>query len=293
MTDIIDYVLYGDTDSCYIDINSFILNNIDDKQKWIDMPDDEKLKYIKKIAGIVEDYVNDGMFNIVQSNIYNSTEKEFKIHYKQEKIAKTGLFIKKKKYATHTMLDEGDYKDKISATGLEIIRSDTPLLFKRGLYEVLDMILRNYGDDSIKAKANEYIKQAKTLPPQELSSNTGVNNLKKYIMPDGSYIKGTPWHIKGVANYQKLVKILKIENKYPVIQEGEKAKIIYVKNNPYGVESIAYKKWPVEFDKFGIVPDYDKQIDKFFKSKIDYLMAPMGKDGLLNKNEEKVSAFFG
>lgn len=33
MTDIIDYVIYGDTDSCYIDINSFILNNINDKQK--------------------------------------------------------------------------------------------------------------------------------------------------------------------------------------------------------------------------------------------------------------------
>lgn len=233
------------------------------------------------------------MFNHVQMNIYNSSEREFKIHYKQEKIAKTGLFIKKKKYATHTILDEGDKKDKISATGLEIIRSDTPLLFKKGLYEILNMILRNYGDDYIKAKANEYIKQAKTLPPQELSSNIGINNLGKYIASDGSYVKGTPWHVKGVANYRKILKILGIENKYPNIQEGTKAKVIYVKKNPYGVDAITYQKWPKEFDKFGIVPDYDKQIQKFFIGKIDYLMEPMGKQGLMDKNDEKILVFFG
>ncbi|MFW6002467.1 MAG: hypothetical protein ACOCQD_03925, partial [archaeon] len=178
-------------------------------------------------------------------------------------------------------------------TGLEIIRSDTPLLFKKGLYEILNMILRNYADDDIKAKANEYIKQAKTLPPQELSSNIGINNLGKYITSDGSCVKGTPWHVKGVTNYRKILKILGIKNKYPEIQEGTKAKVIYVKNNPYSIDAITYQKWPEEFDKFGIVPDYDKQIQKFFVGKIDYLMAPMNKEGLMDKNDEKISVFFG
>lgn len=257
------------------------------------MPDEEKIPYIEKIAGVVEDYINDKMFNHIQLKVYNSIESGFQIHFKQEKIAKTGLFIKKKKYATYTILDEGKYKNDISATGLEIIRSDTPLVFKEGLREILNMILKNYSDDSIQVKANEYIKKAKTLNPDELSSNIGVNNLAKYIGEDNNPIKGTPWHIKGVANYRKLLKILKLENKYPVIQEGIKAKIIYVKNNPYGVDAIAYQVWPKEFNKIGIVPDYDKMIDKFFKSKIDYLLEPMNKGNLLEGNNEKLQAFFG
>lgn len=293
MKNIHDFVTYGDTDSVVVDINSFILNNIKDKQKWIDMPDNDKIEYIKKISKIVEDYINDKILNHVQFTIYNSIESDFQIHYKQEKIAKTGIFLKKKKYATHTILDEGKYKDDISATGLEIIRSDTPLLFKEGLYKILDMILRNYSDDDIKQKANEYIKKANTLAPSELSSNIGINNLDKYIKEGNSCAKGTPWHVKGVANYRKLLNILNLENKYPIIQEGVKARVIYVKNNPYGIDAITYQIWPKEFDKMGIVPDYNKMIKKFFKSKINYLLEPINKENLLNGNDEKLQAFFG
>lgn len=257
------------------------------------MPDDDKMKYIEKIAGIVEDYINDKMFNHIQLKIYNSTEYDFKIHYKQEKIAKTGLFLKKKKYATYTILDEGKLKNEISATGLEIIRSDTPLLFKEGLYEILDMILKNKPDDDIKNKANEYIKKAKKLSPIELSSNIGVNNLHKYVNEDNSYVKGAPWHVKGVANYRKLMKIFKLENKYPIIQEGVKARVMYVKNNPYGIDAITYQIWPKEFDKIGITPDYEKMIEKFFKSKVKYLLSPMNRENLLDGNDENLQVFFG
>lgn len=257
------------------------------------MPDDQKLTYIKNIAKYVENHINDKVYNHVQMNIYNSTEEDFRITYEQEKIAKSGLFIKKKKYATHTIIEDGMAKDKISITGLEIIRSDTPVLFKKALNEILDMILRNHSDDEIKKVTNDYIKEAKKLDPTELSSNIGVNNLKKYIdFKDYSYKKGTPWHIKGVANFLKILNYLNIQNEYPHPEEGVKAKVIYVKDNQYGIDSITYQKWPEkEFAKIGIVPDYDKMIDKFFTSKVKYLLSPMGKEDILNGNEN-LSLFF-
>lgn len=288
-----DYVIYEDTDSLYIDINQFIIDNISDASKWLSMSDDNKIQYIQRISKIVENYVNHRVYNEVQKGTYNSIEEEFRIKYEPEKIAKTGLFIKKKKYATYTILDEGIKKDDISVTGLEIIRSDTPVVFKSGLTEILSMILKNYSDEEIKSKANEYKKKAKKLEPEELSSNIGVNNLHKYILNDNSCIKGTPWHIRGVANYRKLLRILGIEEEYPEIEEGTKAKIIYIKQNPYSVDSISYYKWPKEFNKFGIVPDYDKMIDKFFMNKVRYLLSPMGKEEIVSKKGENLNLFFG
>ncbi|MFW6046364.1 MAG: DNA polymerase domain-containing protein [Candidatus Woesearchaeota archaeon] len=278
--------------SVYVDIDSFIKRNVKNPENWEKLPDEEKINYIKRISSILEDYINEKTFSEVQKKVYNSIEENFKITWKQEKIAKTAIFIKKKKYATHTILDEGKYKDDISITGLEIIRSDTPLIFKEGLNKIIDMILRNYSDEEICKISKEYIDKAKTLDPSQISSNTGIHGMWKYIREDGSYIKGTPWHVKGAANYNKLLKMLKIKNKYPPIQQGVKAKVIYVKNNPYGVDAIAYQKWPKEFDEIGITPDYDKMIDKFFINKVDYLLSPEGKEGLINKRNENVSLFF-
>jgi len=229
----------------------------------------------------------------VQLIIYNSTESDFKILYEQEKIAKTGLFIKKKKYAVHTILNEGKKENKISVTGLEIIRSDTPLIFKRGLTEILEMILKNYKDEEIKNKTNYYVKEAKKLKPVELSSNIGVNNLKKFInFNNYSYVKGTPWHIKGVANFLKIINHLKIQNLYPHPEEGVKAKVIYTKDNHYGIDIITYQKWPQEIENVGIVPDYDKMIDKFFLSKVKYLLSPMGKEDIITNNKDNLQLFF-
>lgn len=232
------------------------------------------------------------MRNKVQKEIYNSTEEDFVITYEQEKIASSGLFIKKKKYATHTVVEDGMPKDKISITGLEIIRSDTPLIFKEGLKVILEMLLKGAPDSDIVKTSKEYITKAKKLEPQELSSNIGINGMSKYINDDLSCKKGTPWHVKGAANYKKLLTFLKIQNQYPQLEEGVKAKVIYVKQNPYGIDCISYQIWPKEFNKCGVTPDLEKMIEKFFITKVDYLLSPMGKEGIITKTNENLKLFF-
>ena len=92
-----DHVIYGDTDSCYVGIESFILDNIKDKSKWLDMTDDKKIEYVRKISEIMEDNLNKRTYTEAQKGDYNSQVKDFKIGFKQESIAKSALFIKKKK----------------------------------------------------------------------------------------------------------------------------------------------------------------------------------------------------
>ena len=83
--------------SVYINVHQFILDNIGDPEKWINLSDDQKLEYIKKITKIVENYVNKNIYNLVQLIIYNSTESDFKILYEQEKICCSYNFKWRKK----------------------------------------------------------------------------------------------------------------------------------------------------------------------------------------------------
>lgn len=184
-------------------------------------------------------------FSEVQSRDYNSTVPRdvFAITFKQEIVCKSALYLKKKKYGFHVVNKEGTPTDKTSVTGLEIVRSETPSLFRDALVKVLDMILRNKGDNEIMNLVNEYKKKARKAEPYELSTNMSVNNIEKYIVDDGkniTSIKGSPYHVKGTANYLNLLRQLGLENKYPKIHEGDKARVIYVKDNPFMVDVITY-----------------------------------------------------
>jgi len=257
-----------------------------DEDKWNKIPFDEKIKIIIGLSKKLETYINDCCYKELQQGLYNSIveQDDFSIIFKQEIVCETALFVRKKKYGFHVVNDEGVPKDKIDVTGLEIIRSETPSAFKVILKKVLEMILKNASDNEIMKYVNESKKNIKNEEAKNISSNISINNLEKYIRSDDTPIKGTPYYVKGAANYHKLLKVFNLENKYERINEGEKASVIYVKPNPYKVKVISYIHWPKEFEEYSILPDYEKQIDKFFINKIKILLKPMNRENILTKN---------
>ena len=286
-----DYVIYGDTDSCYINIENFILNNIKDKSKWTNMNDDKKIDIVQRISKEIENNINKRIFTETQKGDYNSQVKDFKIGFKQEMIARSALFIKKKKYAYWVISDEGNPVDEISVTGLEIVRSDTAQAVRPMLKHIMEMILKQHPDDKISDQIQKYKKQLKKLLPEDLSANIGINNIDKYLKT-GSPIKGTPWHIKGVHNYRVLLNELELQDKYEDIHEGIKARVVYVMKNPFNIDSITFTTWPIEFNKV-VRFDTDKMIEKFFLKKINTLLEPMSKEYLLKENtKKKIDLFF-
>jgi len=286
-----DRVIYGDTDSCYINIENFILDNIKDKSKWLNMADELKIEIVQKISRTMEDDLNKRIFTETQKGDYNSQVKDFKIGFKQEIIAKSALFIKKKKYAYWVINDEGTPVDKISVTGLEIVRSDTAQAVRPMLKHIMEMILKLHPDEKISDQIQTYKKQLKKLEPEDLSANIGINNIQKYLST-GSPIKGTPWHIKGVHNYKILLKELKLEDKYEDIHEGTKCRVVYVRKNQFNIDSITFTTWPKEFNKV-VSFDTNKMIEKFFLKKISTLLEPMNKENLLREDtKKKINLFF-
>lgn len=239
----------------------------------------------------MEKYINKKTFEEVQKRCYNSTVDDFPISFEQEKIAYSGLFVAKKRYATWTLMNEGEWKNNISVTGIEIVRSETPTLFRNALHDILEMILKGHSDEDIRKQVDKVKKEARNTPPEYISSNTSINNINKYITDDFKPVKGAPFHLTGTANYKKLRKLFGLENKYEDIHEGQKAHVIYTKPNPYGVNVMTFNNWPEEFTKSGITWDTNIMIEKFFLKKIRYLLEPMNRQDILERNAG-IDAFF-
>ncbi len=284
-----NFVIYGDTDSMFIDLGSFLEKTIGNK--WVGMSEDKKIHYIKKISAIITEYVNDRSYREVQRKHYNCLEEDFRIKFKQEIIAKTALFVMKKKYSLWCIDEEGIPTDKMKTTGLEIVRSETPEAVKPMLKDIMEMILKGYSDDDISSKIEGYKSELYKVRPEEIAVNVGISHIEKFV--DGTEAaKGTPWHVKGALNYRMLMKELNLEGQYDEIVEGAKAKVVYVKKNIYKVDSVSFHRWPKEFDLV-LKVDYDKMIEKYFTSKIGALLEPMNKQSLLNYHAQgAVNAFF-
>lgn len=275
-----DFVAYIDTDSCYISLENFILKYVS-KEKWDNLSQEQKVKFIQRLSKPIENYVNNRSFEETQLRHYNSQVRDFKIVFEQEKIALTGLFSTKKRYATWTLLDDGKWKDSMSITGMEIIRSDSPEIVKPKIKQILEMVLKDQPDSEIRKFITKCKKELKKCRPEEIAENKTINQIKKYL--DGTnYTKGTPHQLKGLAHLKLLLKKFDIENDYEVPQEGNKAKIVYVKPNPYRVDSLSFISWPKEFDEKGIQVDYEKMIENNFIKKIRGLLEVIHKQNLLS-----------
>ncbi len=287
------YISYIDTDSLFIKLGEFIEDMGISKDKWNKLDQKIKTKYLLKLSKAIENDVNEKSYNQTQCIDYNclASKDYFCIIFKQEIICSNILHIAPKMYVFHVVNDEGFDTDRIDAKGIEIVRSNSPKAFRESLKSFVEKVLKSSNDEEL----IDYIEKSKksfySAKPEDVSTNIGVNNITKYVTEDNKYGKGTPYHIKGVANYRYLLENMGIENKYQPIAEGDKCKVVYVKKNKHGIKVITYYKWPSEFKKNGILVDYDTMIEKYFTLKAEILLTPMNKVSILD-DKDMIDEFF-
>ena len=109
------------------------------------------------------------------------------------------------------------------------------------------------------------------MPISDVALPTGVSKLTKFmdkrhnnkkIYGQGTIFtdthKGTPVHVKAAIKYNDLLKHFGLDNTEP-IKNKEKIKWAYMKNNPLGIDALAFKGY-----------DDPKQITDFIEQYIDY-----------------------
>jgi DNA polymerase elongation subunit (family B) len=269
-----EFAFYTDTDSTFVSSLPLIAKRFpgfdeSNEQFMIDQTN--------AIASEVQSLVNK-MYDQYAKAFHNTDTHRFQI--KQEYVAKSGLWIAKKRYAQWVIFKEGKPTDKLDIKGLDVVRSSFPEDFKKIMKETLWYILKEKDKTSTSDMIHKFKSGLKNSPVLNVMKNSGVKEISKFIKnrkPFTGYISGTPAHVKAAINYNDFLTLHNIRDIDP-IPDGEKVKWAYLSDNPLGFETMALRGYRDPQQTVEFVAQYidrNKIFEKELKNKLDDFYAAM------------------
>jgi DNA polymerase elongation subunit (family B) len=265
----IDYVVASDTDSIYLTLGKLVDKVCKDKD------DKQVLIFLDKVVSTrLEPFIEKCFIELAE---YTNAFKQ-RMVMKREVIANKGLWTTKKRYMLNVLDEEGITYDepKIKIMGIEAVRSSTPEVCRGKIKDAIKIIM-NKDEDTLISFVSKFKGEFSTYEAELVSFPRSCNNLAKYGHAANIFIKGTPIHVKGALIYNHYLRMMKLTNKYPLIQEGDKIKFLLLKEpNPFKFNVVSYlTKLPKEF-KLQQYIDYDLQFEKTFLDPISFIINPIG-----------------
>ena len=245
-----DHCIYIDTDSVFYSATPIVKKRFPN----LNIRDEDKMsKAILEIADEVQLYLNNS-YDYFAKKFCNIDKHRFDI--KQEVIAKSGLFVTKKRYGLKIINDNGKKVNKMMVKGLDTVRSSFPTAMRDMLSKVLEDILMDVPKEKLDKFIINFKNSMRLMEVDKIAIPTGVKNIKKYIDKDRKmfteYKKGTPVHVKSAIAYNDLLIHYNQDKRYEKISNGSKVKWVYLKTNSLGLNTVAYKGYedPPEIMKF-------------------------------------------
>ena len=275
-TEGIDYVLASDTDSVYITFDklvSTVLKKRDDESE--DSYRGRAVDFLDRVAQEKIEPFIDKSYQALASYVKAFDQK---MQMKREVIADKGIWTAKKRYILNAWDVEGvRYKEpSLKIMGIEAVKSSTPAPCRDKIKQALKVIMSGTEKD-VNNFIQEFREEFMQMSPEQISFPRSCNGLRNWSDSNSIFKKGTPMHIKGGLLYNHFVKEQKLINKYPLIQEGDKIKFMYMRT-PNRMQSnvITYiTKLPKELDIHQYL-DYDKQFEKSFVEPLTFIMNQIG-----------------
>ena len=266
-----DYVIASDTDSIYLNLGPLVETVYKGREKT----DEGVVSFLNKICELeLEKYITSS-YEALASYVGAYDQKMF---MKRENIANKGIWTAKKRYILNVWDSEGVRyeKPKLKIMGLEAVKSSTPGACRDRIRECLKVIM-NKDEDAAQKFISDFREEFDSLPIEDISFPRGCNGINKWANPSSIYSKGTPIHVRGALLYNHYNKKNKLTHKYPLIQDGEKIKFVYLKTpNKIGENVISYlNTFPKELGLDKQV-DYDLQFGKSFLDPIKVIMDTIG-----------------
>ena len=240
-----DWVIYIDTDSCFVNAIPIIKKRFPD----IDFKDDEAMtKAIMIVTTEVQSYVNT-FYNVMAQRFFNINTHTFDA--KQEVIAKTALWLAKKRYAQWIIHKEGVLLEEpeMDVKGIDVVRTSFPAAFRKYMEGFLKGILKHEAKETLDESLLKFKDEVKNLNVVDIAKNTSV----KFVSKDGlinynpesrkpfQHIASSNAQVKAALNYNDMLVRLGLNRQYEQIHHGQKIKWVYLNQNPYNFDNIALK----------------------------------------------------
>jgi DNA polymerase elongation subunit (family B) len=287
-----EFAFYTDTDSTFVSSLPIIRTRYPEA----DVTDEVfMIEKTNEIASEIQKHVNN-MYDMYAIRFHNTKTHRWQI--KQEYIAKSGLWIAKKRYAQWVIFKEGKPTNKIDIKGMDVVRSSFPTDFKTIMKETLWYILKKRTKTDTTDLIMDFKSKIKSSHVLNVMKNSSVKDITKYTRGRetfSGYLSGTPAHVKAAINYNDLLSKYAIKTTRPII-DGEKIKWAYLADNPYGFDTIAvrgYEDPEIIMEFLSKYIDRSKIFERELKGKIDDLYAALGWGALPENNNMNKFFSFG
>ncbi len=263
-----NYCTYSDTDSIYMHAEPLLRHR---HSKFDEMSDEEKDDALETIAMEYEDIVTNS-YDKLAKDVFRSTE--HRLEMKTECVIRSAYFRATRRYAQWITKQEGIKKETLDVKGLEFKKANFPPVLGKFFKKVLVDVLKGATQEEIDGRLKIFKKQILdgSIPLTELGNPQAVKKLKKYTARKARagemfsvMEKGAPAAVKATVVYNDLLRFWGLHKNHASIAQGDKVKWIYLKQNPYQVDAIAFLEWDLPEKMHAFIEQYADR-KKIFES---------------------------
>ena len=291
-----DFNIYIDTDSVFFSAVPILDHRHKD---WRTLSDDDIALKVDTIAGETQDFLNN-FYDMLSERVFNVAKEKHRFQIKKEFVSRSGIWIAKKRYAQWIIAENGVPMDRLDVKGLDVVRSSYPAQFRKFMSTVLIDILKGKTETELTDMIYDFKKSLSTMDVVSVAKNSAVKELSKYVPKKATamfqFVSATPAHVKAALAHNQLLVHFKCGSKYEPMKDGDKVKWVYLKQNPYGLDGLAFKGYddaPEIMDLVKTYIDYDKIFERELLKKLEDFYGALGWGEVLSsaKTAEQFFAF--
>jgi hypothetical protein len=292
-----NYCAYVDTDSNYFNAEP-ILHHL--YPNFENLSDKEKDSKLEKVALAYQDIITEDYDRLARET-FNVTN--HRLEMKTECVIRSAYFRATRRYAQWITKQEGIEKETLDIKGLEFMKANFPPILGDFFNDILQQVLKGSKKENILKQIKSFKNRILdgTIPLTKLGNPTAVKKLEKYQGRSAragemftEIEKGAPAPVRAAIRYNDLLKLWKLDRKHNLITMADKVKWIYLRDNPYKIEALAFFDYdiPEKIQEFlEIYANRQKVFDSILLNKLEGFFSDLGWSLNLNPHLNTLKSF--